>query len=386
MEGNLSGKKKPGNDNGLRAFYDRIVPERVIMGLDREIRQSIRIVSRVPEVGIRGGIARLVALQYFNWDNKCDSRRVAQEQDVNDLDVFTSVPNLVRDREILGARYRRVASKLGRAGLPEIDPEDFGMFEGQEFVQAMDGMILGNDFTLNEVAIYFADGQCHLRYTNAAWRDLINGMGYLNPNQGLVWYKNSLMCPSSLGLARMLKFMVRGRVNKVFMPPWWLKLYRQCLENPKLPLSTYSLIAFEHYARNQEERQRMLQIMNEWGLTQETHVGMFVKAQQAELLGIGTPFEFDKRTFDEILEAKVLGRIKARGAKDDRKRTQEGHAHEFIASRCEECDKGCMIERCTHPGCTKFRFEKKYLPCTNATKRALIPQGKNWYYVSPWSR
>jgi hypothetical protein len=306
---------------------------------------------------IKGGVAKLCLMAMLKVEGKLkDEERWQKQQKINDIDFNFIFPPETRDlRKQFIEKYQRIKDLLSTINF-QIEPKDMNIVEAKSIKDGMMKILENNDLTINEEAVALISGKWKIFYTPSAALHLANGIGVLNPKPGHIWNSAGRIFPSPLGMVRLFKFLVRGTVDKIYLPKWWLTLYfenyKKKIANNELPVGTtlsyYSLILMKNYFGTSPELQnRAMILLKDLGFTDLLDPQAYIKQQEEFLKDFSGNIEIKQLTIEDVFERFL--EFKKKGDENKKKRLVSHLQcdHEFQAFECDLCGKNqCFIENC----------------------------------------
>jgi hypothetical protein len=171
---------------------------------------------------------KLVVLTSLMLQGKLnDRKRWEAERKINDFDVSFVYNKLPDDlKNVVAEKFNRVRDKLAAVGV-SLEAKDIELVEESTRERAVARVVGLIDMTINEVAMMPQNRQWYFYYTPQCYRALAEGIGISNPQPGHFWFNAGRIIPSSFQMIRLVKFLVAGKVDKIYLPKWWRALYME---------------------------------------------------------------------------------------------------------------------------------------------------------------
>lgn len=323
--------------------------------LPEPIGKVLKILSDEKQLVVKGGFAKAI----FEWcllRNGEKPRTNALRSLLNnntDLDIVFIFFDK-EDRDMLTEKFDAVQAKLAAGGV-ELLGSDVEIIRNKRHLND-DGfaekIFSTRDLTINEVVVISSHekDKWTLYCTDVCYRDTLNGVGVLSGNtKSTVWYSAGRMVPTNHGLFRLLKFLIDGKVKKIYLPQWWVDIniseaQRQGHNN----LGAYGLLLAQKYADKPELAQKMMSYFNSLRIEESSDFKEYMHDQENSFQNSSNmSFDFNPdRPFKDVLQH-------YRDKED--KRVQKQHARRINREECDhymemiECDKckmNCKIEEC----------------------------------------
>lgn len=325
--------------------------------LPQNFQDFLAILASQQYVVVKGGVAKLCLMAMLKVEGKLkDDVRWQKQQKINDIDFnFIFTPDIRDLKKQFIEKYETIKKLLSTINF-QIEPKDMNIVEAQNIKEGMMKILENNDLTINEEAVAVINGKWKIFYTPSAASHLANGIGVLNPKPGHIWNSAGRIFPSPLGMVRLFKFLVRGTVDKIYLPRWWLTLYfenyKKKIASKELPagttLSYYSLILMKNYfGTNPELQNKAMILLKDLGFTDLLDPQAYIKQQEEILKDSPDNTEIKQLTIEDVFERFL--EFKKKGEENKKKRL-ESHLqcdHEFWAFDCGLCGKNqCFIENC----------------------------------------
>jgi hypothetical protein len=225
--------------------------------------------------------------------------------------------------------------------------------------------------TINEVAMIPQAGRWYFYYTPQCYRALAEGIGISNPQPGHYWFNAGRIIPSSFQIIRLVKFLVAGKVDKIYLPKWWLSLYMENYQKKVVdgqmpasaPLGFYSLVLMKNYFGDKPQLQKRAMVaLYDLGFTDMLDPEMYIRQQERIFADSGTKFEQTDFTIEEVIDRYLESRRKIEESRAKHQTARANCDHEFKVINCDLCGRNrCVIETCAKCGKNKTAG---FLPCT----------------------
>lgn len=349
-----------------------IVNSRILDMLPAEARRIFSVLEKEENTVIKGGVAKLVAMKLLESKGIFrDRQRMANESRINDIDLdFIVVGNAEAARDLIIEKFNRLADKFATAGI-FLDAKDVEIIKAANFGQGIEKIINRNDLAMNEFAMDFSGRTWRLHYTQRACQQLIDGIGVLNSKPGHIHYDAGRVFPSALGMVRLIKFLVAGKVNKIYLPNWWRKLYFENYQKKvaagempaNAPLGYYSLVLLKNYFGNNDLLQKKAMVaFYDLGFTDMLDPELYIRQQEQVFKNSGSRFEQNDFTIEDVISRYLENEQKKIENQKNRQAARAQCVHEFQTIDCDLCGKNqCAIEACAKCGKNK---NSNILPCT----------------------
>ena len=367
---------------GINFLADYIRP------LSPDIKNLLATLENQHAVAIKGGIAKLCLMTVLMHEGRFkDVPRWQLEKKINDIDiVFIQDPTSPDFRQELIDKYNSIHALLEAKGLT-INPRDIDIVEEQRMTEAVTKILAANDLTINEVVLVPDNGQWRLFFTPNCERHMIEGVGvFVKPKTTNIHYSAGRIFPSPLGLIRLLKFLVVGKVGKIYLPRWWLTLYFENYQKKVKagdlpaggPLGLYSLVLLKNYfGDNLALQNKAMVALYDLGFTDILNPDLYIKQQEAIFADANKDFELKDFTIEEVFERFLESKKRKEDSQKNRQAARLGCEHEVQTIDCSLCGKNrCIIENCVKCGRSK---NPQPLPCTLRLWRGETdPSGFYW--------
>ena len=349
-----------------------VIDQRLFDSLPVTARRIFSVLEKEGNVIIKGGVVKLVAMKLLESKKLFkDQARLALESRINDIDLdFIVVGDITAVKNLIAEKFYRLSAEFNYAGI-FLDAKDIEIIEAADWAQGVEKIMASHDLAMNEFVMDYFSGKWHLYYTPRACRCLIDGLGVLNPKPGHVLYAAGRIFPSALGIIRLVKFLAVGKVNKIYLPEWWLALYMEnyrkkvaAEEMPaNAPLGFYSLVLMKNYFGDKPMLQKRAMVaLYDLGFTDMLDPEMYIRQQERIFADSGTKFEQTDFTIEEVIDRYLEGKRKKEESRKNRQAVRVNCGHEFKMINCNLCGRNqCAIETCAKCGKNKT---SGFLPCT----------------------
>lgn len=351
----------------------------------KSLPENVRLILKAVENNgqkvalVKGGNARFVLIHLLKEKGLfADELRYGIESCVNDLDIcLLRTDSWEKQSQMLKEAGEAIQKALAAFEVT-LEPKDTEFVAANNLPDAVRKILTSRDLTINEVILVYENGGWFVHYTAECAEDLSAGIGFLNPRAGLVWYVCGKVIPSPLGIARLAKYLVNGRVNKIVFPEYYRQLYLEEIgrrvEGKDLPtgahklpeggsLGLYSLVLMKLYCQGNDSRRRAMRILKELGLTDLDGPAAYIREQELLFKMYGKDFELLDLTWDEIIAKQKQSNEMVNNGRKIRKDARAACEHQMVPQTCPGCGNRCQIEKCTK--CTQVKF-KAPLPCVAA--------------------
>jgi len=342
--------------------------------------KSLDVLESENDIVIKGGLTRLCLIGELMLQRKFDDKkRLAVEHYIKDLDIIMLHKNsLSKDRDRMIARFSELQNLLKKEGI-DLHGEDVEPLKGDLRDKSTFLHILATrDFTINEVILARADNKWKLFFTPQCWRDIAQGIGFLNPKPGMIRYDWGRILPSNLGWARLLKFLAEMKVNSVYIPAWWAQVHLQEAERQIgqgfLPkggiMGLYAPLMIEKYAvNNSAVQRRLMKILNSLGFADIRDPGEYLEYQKSIFAEQGKEFSLKVFSFIDGLDHEIERANQREEGRKNRNAQRKICEHEWKNLECHGCPSNCLLKscaKCNHVATTD-------LPCNTRMKNADWP-------------
>jgi len=368
---------------------------RFVFGLPENIQKILAILAG-NNLEVNGGIPRYVLLHLLHEAGEFnDEVRLEIERGIVDVDMaLPRGESWARSGAWLESAGMAMQGKLAQIGV-ELEPKDVQFVNTGRFGdEAISKVLCSRDFPFNESLLVWEDGGWVLYFTQECREDLINGIGFLNPIPGLYWTVDGRIVPSPLGWARMIKYLVSGKIDKIILPEISKTLYfeeigRRIAEvgDKRYPagcnLGKYSLILMLLYCKDLAQQRRAMIVLNDLGFTDLLDPADYIREQKLLLQLSDKDIKLEKLTWQQVIERQAKRGEKIQKGRSELSDARDKCTHDMVFRRCKGCRKECSVGRCTK--CTYAEFRSP-LPCTAAVYegRVLVEDGvENHIYVPP---
>jgi len=343
-------------------------------------REVLKRLGQERNLAIKGGLARLVLLHnMINVGKYIDRKRMEIEDKIHDIDIIVlhSQP-LAKSRDYLLEKETALKEMLSsvisekeiRFDGRDIEPVRGSFKDECKKTKTLAKILRSRDLTFNEVVLVPENEKWIAYYTPRCWRDLINGIGMLTSGGWkTIRYDAGRMVPSNYGFFRLLRFWVEGRVTKIWLPSWMIKVHLEEMNRLQkkglLPeganLGRYGRIIAEEYRDAEPQlRQRWIRALNYLGFTDLPSFELFAKEQ--ELLDTFKYQEFsfkEEVSLSEVIDKMLEERRQKEKDRRERKSKMMSCEHKFIEINCNGCPQRCKIKKCVF--CNYVENDKEFL-------------------------
>lgn len=307
---------------------------------------------------IKGGLARLCLLETLNFTRRLvDQERLAIERQTTDLDlVFLYHHSLIKDKNYLCQRFDKLQQYLAGEINIYLKGEDVRAIKGAVDLPTIKKIASTTaDLTINECLLAPFGGQWKIFYTPQAKRDLIKGVGFLDPQDGHIRYSWGRVLPSPLGWVRMIKFVCQEKVRQLYLPPWWVtdhlkeaeRMSNEVYDSSGLILGLYGLSLMEKYGKdNPQFQRRAAKILNTLGFSPTRDPQEFVEMQKQNLINQGKEFTLNELTFGEALENVIKKQSSRQQQRQNRNINKQQCNHQWQEWICDGCAYHCSLHSC----------------------------------------
>jgi len=264
------------------------------------------------DVAIKGGVVKFVILTSLILQNKCrDRKRWDAERKINDFDLVFIYKKLPADlKGEVVEKFNRVEAKLAMNNIP-LEAEDIDIIAAPAREAAI-ARIVGNiDMTTNEVAMMPKDRKWYFYYTPQCYRALVEGLGVSNLQSGHFWLNAGRAFPSAFQMIRLIKLLVSGKGNKIYLPKWQLKLYFENYQKKvaagempaNAPLGFYSLVLLKNYfGGNLLAQKKAMIALYDLGFTDMVDPKFYIRQQEQIFANAGMDFSLADFTIEEVVD------------------------------------------------------------------------------------
>ncbi len=355
-----------------RQVYRVLLNAKVFALLPENLKNYLRVMVDQEDVALRGGAVKLVVLTSLMLQGKLnDRKRWEAERKVNDFDVSFVYKQLpVELKNEVAEKFNRIKTKLDAVGVP-LAAKDVDIIEEPTQERAAARIVGFIDMTINEVAMMPQNRQWYFYYTPQCYRALSEGLGISNPQPGHFWFNAGRIIPSSFQMIRLVKFLAAGKVDKIYLPKWWVALYMENYQKKvaagempdRAPLGFYSLVLMKNYFGDKPLLQKRAMVaLYDLGFTDMLDPELYIRQQEQIFKDSGTKFEQTDFTIEEVVDRYLEGKRKKEESQNIRRQARANCVHEFEMINCDLCGKNrCVIENCANCGKNKTGG---ILPCT----------------------
>lgn len=352
-----------GTDNNKK--IDTLVLNRAIIeSLPFNARQIFSVLEREKDVIIKGGVVKLAVMYFLEKKGLFKNpRRLAAESRIKDIDLdFIVIGNVANARQRVVEKFNHLQTAFAESGI-YLDAKDIEIIEAGSWAGGVEKIIERNDLIMNEVAMDYFNGCWRLYYTLRAFRNLIDGIGVLNPKQGHILYNAGRVIPSALGIVRLIKFLVAGKADKIYFPKWWRSLYMENFQNKIKTgeanvcaiLGFYSLVLMKNYfGENPVLQKKAMVVLYDLGFTDLLDPDLYIRQQEQAFKDAGNRFEQTEFSIDEIIDRYLENKQKREEGQKIRRLKKSQCMHKFEEINCDLCGENrCVIENCVKCGKNK---------------------------------
>ena len=349
--------------------------------MSEDVREILEFLGNEMYLGIKGGYAKKVLREFLGQTSK----KIHYPEMEMDLDIIlTFAGTLAKNIDMLDSRVVALKQKLsGTIILSPADVEPVKGNLGDE--KTLKKILESRDLTINEVVLVPDNGKWFLYYTDKCYRDTLQGVGILAANgkrTTRVDCGRTVAAPA--GIARLLRFLIEGKVKKIYLPRWWIDF--------ETGLGSYGLVLCRRYRGNPFFERRMMAYLKKLGLTNldTKDFEQYMRVEEiAHYDRTGEEFLYnDNRSFKEIHKASVKGRKQGEAGRQGRKEERDNCLHKATkVFTCEHCHENCTIERCAD--CTAFEITRRGttrvinpvdLQCNLNFRRATVDWDKSGFF------
>ncbi|HDJ30415.1 MAG TPA: hypothetical protein ENF31_00395 [bacterium] len=346
-------------------IYRAEIDLKVLPNTGREILEKLKTERNL---AVKGGLSRLALLHNMERVGKAvDRERMGIEDRIKDIDVVVfHSQSLSKSREYLLEKEKELKGALSDIVLDNgirFDGRDIepvrGSLKTEYRAKTLTKVLRTRDLTFNEVVLIPEDSRWIAYYSPRCWRDLIEGVGMLTSGGWkTVRYDSGRMLPTNYGFFRLLRFWVEGKVKKIWLPSWMVKIHLKEMNRLQkegvLPeganLGRYSrIIANQYKSAEPELKRRWMIVLNYLGFTDLLSFDTFMKEQELlDILKHQEEFSFeDDIPLSEIIEKTLIERKKKQKDREMRKARMMNCRHKFVDIECDGCGQHCKIRKCS---------------------------------------
>lgn len=371
-----------------RELRSTVLDSRVQAQLPEFARAALNALGQEPDIVIKGGLARLCFIEALVakklWR---DEERRQIERKIKDLDlVFLYRHTIGKDKDYLLQRFDKMEQYLAGFGIT-LKGEDVRPMKGGIDEQTIRKIVSTTaDLTINECLLAPINGQWTIFYTPQCERDLIQGIGFLDPQDGHIRYSWGRVLPSPLGWVRMIKFLCQGKIRQIYIPPWWVndhlreaeRMSNEVYDSSGLILGLYGLSLMEKYGKdNYPFQQRAAKVLNALGFSPTRDPQEFIEMQKENLVAQGKEFSLSELSFGQALENTIYKQHVRERQRFNRNQNKKMCEHQWQEWQCDGCAPRCMLHSCLQ--CKASGTNE--LPCNKRVEFANWPEDKD----SLWS-
>jgi len=316
---------------------------------------------------VKGGIARLCLMTLIAKKGKLEGRdRLETEKRIGDIDLVIwddgRQPNF---RQAAAEKFESLRQRLATAGVI-FEPKNIDIIDLNGAAAPVEKIFDTTDLTINELALGYENGW-RVYYTANAIKHVAKGWGvFVRPKPTNIRYDAGRVFPSPLGMVRLLKFLVTGKVKKIYLPKHWRTLYfqdytrkvKEGLRQEGAPLGLHSLVLMENYFGGDDRLQKKAMVaLYDLGFTDLLDPDLYIRRQKDIFSRAKLRFELKDLSFDDVFD-----RYLEEKNHKYQQRAGEQCAHEYEPAACDLCGKrNCPIEVCAKCGRGK---SGPIMPCT----------------------
>ncbi len=326
--------------------------------IPEEVREALELLGGESHLGIKGGHAKTVMEEILRQQGKNPKSRSRPSGIGMDLDiVLTFVGTRKKSIDMLDERVRELTEKLLETGI-ELNPADVETLKGNlSSEKILQRFLESRDVTINESILVPKQGEWCLFYTDKCFRDTLNGIGILAANgSGTTRIDAGRKIAGPLGIVRLLRFLIEGKVNRIYLPQWWIDLNnKEAKRMHRESLGGYGPILGRRYRGKPVLEEKMMLYLNKLGLTDIRNFERYMEEQEIFFqFHTGNKFSFnDKRSFREIQEHFMRKEEERTTSYQERKTARDICSHETVSTFvCGYCPRKCLIKKCAD--CTAF--------------------------------
>ena len=343
-----------------------------------------------PDIAIKGGLARLCLIETLATKKMwSDVARSKIETGIKDLDlVFLYHHTIGKDKDYLLSRFDKMENYLATKRIL-LKGEDVRPIKGGIDEPTIKKILTTTaDLTINECLVANIGGKWMIFYTPQCERDLIEGVGFLDPQDGHIRYSAGRVLPSNLGWARMIKFLVQEKIRQLYIPAWWPAEHLRETErqsaafyNSKgLAIGLYGLSLMEKYGgENLLFQQRAVKILAALGFSPTRDPNEFVEQQKQNLKEQGKTFALKELSFGESLENTIYKQRARETKRHNRNVGKEQCEHMWEEWACDGCSPHCTLRSCALCKAS----ETTDLPCNKRIMLANWPDDHDSLWTPP---
>jgi hypothetical protein len=355
-------------------------------------QKLLHIFSHQERVVLHGGVARFLFLLSLQSKGEIiPPQKIEQEEHIKDIDLVMlherslekEKPNLLARLSMLQDLCSNLEVIIGADNVltKRIPPK----FLDKSIVspEIIIPLVQNNDITVNQVVAVPEETSWRIFYTNHCLRDTLLSVGMPYPQERNVQEVFGHLILAPYGIFRLLKFLVEGKVEKIWLPSWMISLHKQQCEKSwkegTLPegsyLGRYSLILGHKYAQaDSNVQERWIKTLSFFGLTKERSFSDFIKKETAlfDVFDASVEgrekFQFSERTFSDVIDTTVR-RQKARSFKNIKILEQRQQCSHTYRVHKVPCMFHCTIKQCD--ACQRVLFQRgREIPCNLLVKQS----------------
>jgi len=354
------------------------------------VRTALDALKDQPDIVIKGGLARLCLIEVLNakklWH---DEERRQIERKCKDLDlVFLYRHSVGKDKDYLLQRFDKMEQYLAGFGIL-LKGEDVRPIKGGVDELTIKKIVSTTaDLTINECLLAPLNGGWTIFYTPQCERDLIQGIGFLCPQDGHIRYSWGRILPSPLGWVRMIKFLCQGKIRQIYIPPWWVndhlkeseRMSNEVYDSSGLILGLYGLSLMEKYGKdNYQFQQRAAKVLNALGFSPTRDPVEFVEIQKQNLITQGKEFSLSELSFGQALEGTIYKQHVRENRRFNRNQNKKLCEHQWQEWQCDGCAARCVLHSCLLCKAS----DTNDLPCNKRMEYGNWLEDKDSLWISP---
>ncbi len=336
----------------------------IVALLPRKVRAVLNALAGERNLLIKGGIARLSLMALIEKKGKLENpSRLDIEKRIGDVDLAFWQSGSGRDfRSELCQKYAAIAQKLYAVGVV-FEPKNIDIIDLDGGKPPVEKIFDATDLTINEVALGCEGNVWRIYYTSHAIKHIATGWGvFVRPKPTNIRTDAGRVFPSPLGMVRLLKFLVSGKVKKIYLPVHWRKLYfadyerklKEGLRQPNAPLGLHSLVLMKNYFGNDDRLQKKAMFaLYDLGFTTLLDPDLFIRQQEDIFSRAKMRFELKDLGFDDVFNRYLEEKNRKY---PQRPAGAEQCMHVYEQTACNLCGRRvCAIEACKNCGKGKSR-------------------------------
>ena len=327
-----------------RKIFQKEVSADIIEKLPTRIKKTMEILDEEESLAIKGGIARMALHQALNIPN----RIAGKDKDV-DI-VLNYFGTMKKNINPLCERVDELTKKLN--SIITLKGENVEPFRGNDIRKFLET----RDFTINEALLVPRNEKWVLYYTHLCHEHLKKSIGYLSANgKGTMRFHAGRLIAGPKGIARLLEFLVEGKVKQIYLPKWWIRVNKSEMKRVNKPdLGAYGIFLCRRY-KNPKLQNKLMRVLKSLGITKLSSFEEYAREQVNSFNFLNrNEFTIKSRSFREVLEALKKTREKGEEMRKKIREEREKCEHKFEKSICSRCKKECEIIKCKR--CTKIEI------------------------------